>query len=90
MPSEISQRKIDIICSHSYVEVEKLNRRPRGKGKKKDTELQTKRKANHKRLLNAEKKLRVDGGGELGGGGGENGRWALRRALVGMSTGGFM
>ena len=39
--------------------------------------------ANHKRLLNTESKLRVDGGS----GRGENGGWALRRALVGMSTG---
>ena len=28
MLSEISQRKTDIICFHSYVELEKLNRRP--------------------------------------------------------------
>ena len=42
------------------MEVEKLNRRPgRRKRKKK---LQTKREANHKRLLNIENKLRVDGG----------------------------
>ena len=32
MLSEISQRKTDIICFHSYVELEKLNRRPWGKG----------------------------------------------------------
>ena len=50
------------------------------KGEKK---LQRGRKANHKRLLNTEKKLRVDGGWE----GGESELWALRRALAGMSTG---
>ena len=33
MPSEISQRKTDIICFHSYVELEKHNRRPWGKGR---------------------------------------------------------
>ena len=31
MLSEISQKKTDIICFHSYVEFEKLNRRPWGK-----------------------------------------------------------
>ena len=41
------------------------------------------REPNHKRLLNTEKKLKVDGGWK----GGESGLWALRRALVGMSTG---
>ena len=30
--SEISQRRTDIICFHSYVEFEKLNRKPCGKG----------------------------------------------------------
>ena len=45
---------------------EKLNRRPweRGRGKKK--ELQRGRETNHKRLLNTENKLRVDGGGGEG------------------------
>ena len=33
MLSEISQPKTDIICFHSYVELEKLIRRPWGKGK---------------------------------------------------------
>ena len=41
------------------------------------------REANHEKHLNAENKLKVHGG--LGKG--ENGWWALRRALVGMSTG---
>ena len=36
MLSEISQRKIDI-CFHSYVELEKLNRRPWGKGRGKNS-----------------------------------------------------
>ena len=49
------------------------------KGKK---QFQTEREANHKRLLNTENKLRVDG---CGGSGGRGKR--LRRALVGMSTG---
>ena len=31
MLSEISQSKTDVICCHSYVEFEKLNRRPWGK-----------------------------------------------------------
>ena len=33
MLNEISQRKTDVICFHSDVEQEKLNRRPWGKGK---------------------------------------------------------
>ena len=36
MLSEISQqRKTDTICFHSYVDPEKLNRRPWGRGRKK-------------------------------------------------------
>ena len=46
------------------MELEKLNRRPQGKGRK--NQLQTEREANHKRLLNTENKLRVDGSGENG------------------------
>ena len=36
MLSEINKRKPDIICFHSYVDLEKPNRRPcgRGRGKK--------------------------------------------------------
>ena len=37
MLSEISQRKTDILCFHSYVEPEKLNRRPWGKGRGKNS-----------------------------------------------------
>ena len=33
MLSEISQRKTDTICFHSYVDLEKLNRRPWGRGR---------------------------------------------------------
>ena len=36
--------------------------------------------ANRKRLLHTENKLKVDGGGDNGG-------WASRRSLVGMSAG---
>ena len=35
MLSDISQRKTGIICFHSYVDLEKLNRRPWGKGREK-------------------------------------------------------
>uniref|UniRef100_A0A673SKN9 Uncharacterized protein n=1 Tax=Suricata suricatta TaxID=37032 RepID=A0A673SKN9_SURSU len=35
MQSEISQRKTDAICFHTYVKSEKLNRRLWGKGKRK-------------------------------------------------------
>ena len=35
MLSEISQLEKDIICFHSYGELEKLNRRPWGKGREK-------------------------------------------------------
>ena len=61
MLSEIShKRKTDTICFHSYVDPEKFNRRPcgRGRGKK----LQRGKGANHKRFLKTENKLRVDGG----------------------------
>ena len=37
MLSEISQRKTNIICFHLYVELEKLNRRPWGKGRGKNS-----------------------------------------------------
>ena len=52
-----------------------------GKGRK--NEIQAEWKANPERLLTTENKLRVDGSGE-------NGWWALRRALAGMSTGCYM
>ena len=45
MLSEISQSKIDIICFHSFVELEKLNRRPWG-----GERIVSEREANHKRL----------------------------------------
>ena len=35
MLSEISQSEKDTICFHSYVDLEKLNRRPWGRGRKK-------------------------------------------------------
>ena len=38
MLSEISQRRTDIICFHSYVDPEKLNRRPWGRRRKKKKE----------------------------------------------------
>ena len=42
---------------------EKLNRRPWGRGKGRGKkELQRGKEANHKKLLNTENKLRVDGG----------------------------
>ena len=34
--SEISQRRADILCFHSYVDFEKLNRSPWGKGREKN------------------------------------------------------
>ena len=40
MLSEISQSKTEIICFHSYVEFEKLNRRPWGKGRGKNSSKQ--------------------------------------------------
>ena len=61
------------------MDLEKLNRRPWGRGRKKKLG----REANHKRLLKTENKLRVDGVWEGGG----SRLWALRRAPVGMSTG---
>ena len=44
------------------MELEKLNRRPWGKGRRKNIYKQTGREANHKRLLNIENKLGVHGG----------------------------
>ena len=47
------------------MDLEKLNRRPCGKGRGKNSYKQRGREANHKRLLNTENKLWVDGrGGE--------------------------
>ena len=54
MLHEISHRKTDIICCRSYVEFEKLNRRPWGKGRGKI--VTEKERGNHRRLLNAENK----------------------------------
>ena len=42
MLSEISQRKTGILCFHSYDDLEKLNKRPWGKGRVKK-QLQTER-----------------------------------------------
>ena len=69
--SEIGQSKTDIICFHSYVDLEKLNRRRGGKGRRKNSYKQRGREANHKRLLNTENKLRVGrcgGEGKVGDG----------------------
>ena len=65
------------------MQLEKFDRGPWGRGRGKNRYKQRGREANHQRLLNPENKLRVDGGQ----GRGENGRWAWRRAPVGMSTG---
>ena len=51
-----------MIHFHSYVELEKFNRRPWGKGRRKNSYKQRGRDANHKRFLNTENKLRFDGG----------------------------
>ena len=61
MLGEISQRQIS--CFHSYVELEKLNKRPWGEGKGRGKNSFKQRGANHKRLLNAGNKQRVDGRG---------------------------
>ena len=61
MLSEISQRKTDTICFHSYVDPEKLNRRPGGRRRGGTQKLHRGKEANHKRLLNTENKLRIDG-----------------------------
>ena len=60
MLSEISQAEKDTIGFHSFVELEKLNRRPWGRGREK-RKLQRGREANHKSLTDTENKLRVDG-----------------------------
>ena len=71
MLSGISQSKTDTICFHSYVELEKLNRRPWRQARRKNSYKQRGKEANHNRLSNTENKLRVDGG--RGWGRGENG-----------------
>ena len=45
------------------MDLEELTRRPWGKGRRKNSYKQRGREGNHKRLLNTENKLRVDGGG---------------------------
>ena len=55
-------RETQISCFYSYLELEKLNRRPWGKRRGKNSYKQRRREASHKRLLNTENKLRVDGG----------------------------
>ena len=62
----VRQRKTDTICFHSYVELEKLNRRPWRQARRKNSYKQRGKEANHKRLLNTENKLRVDGRGGKG------------------------
>ena len=53
---------------HSYVDPEKLNRRPWGRGRKKK---RLGREANHERLLKTENKLKADGGVE------GRGKWVM-------------
>ena len=49
------------------MDAEKLNRRPWGRGKgSAKKKLQRGKEANHKRLLDTENKLRVDGSGRKG------------------------
>ena len=57
------------MCFHSYVDLKKLNRRPWGREGVKTNYKQRGREANHKRLLNTENKLRVDGEWGKGGNG---------------------
>ena len=67
MLSEISQRKT-VIYFHSYVDLEKLNRRPWGR---KGERIVTNREGGKQtiRNLNTENKLKVDGGeGKVGDG----------------------
>ena len=62
---QVSQRKTEIKCFHSYVDLEKLNKTMR-EGKRKNSYKQRGREASHKRILNTENKLRVNGGWETG------------------------
>ena len=80
--NESVREKKNVVWFHSYVEFDKHNRGTQEKGRK--NKIRTDREANHKRLLN-----RTNWGLWRGGGWGDrlNGWWALRRALVGMSTG---
>ena len=55
------------------MDLEKLNRRPWGEERGENRYKQRGREANHKRLLNTENKLRVDGGR----GAGERGKWVM-------------
>ena len=58
------------------MDLEKLERRPWGRGRGRRKKLQRGREANHKRPLNTENKLKVDGGGR-------GGKWMMG---VGEST----
>ena len=52
---------------HYYVDPDKLNRNPWGRGRrKKKKRLEWEREPKYKRLLKTENKLRVDGGWERG------------------------
>ena len=66
------------------MDLDKLNRRPCGKGRGKK-KLQRGREANHKRLLDTENKLSVDGGGGEGkvGDGHGGGHWDEHWVLYG-------
>ena len=54
------------------MDLEKLNSRTWGKGRRKKKVTNRGRKTNHKRLLNTENKLRIDGGVV-----GERGKWVM-------------
>ena len=80
--SVISQSERQHVFTHMWILRNLTEDHGGGKGEK--SYKQRGRETNHKRLLNTENKLRVDGGRW---GRGKNGRWALSRLLVGMSTG---
>ena len=62
MLSEISQSEKDRYHVFTHVDLEKLNRRPWGKGRGKNSYKQRGREANHERFLNTDSKLKVDEG----------------------------
>ena len=69
MLSEISQSEKDIVCFHSYVELEKLNRRPWGKGRGKIVSNREGCKLYDSSIQRTE--------GRWGSGGGERGKWVM-------------
>ena len=78
----VRERQIPYVFAHMW-NLRKLTKDHEGREGGKNSYKQRKKDVNRKRILNTENKLRINGRGWREG----SGWWALRRALVGMSTG---